>query len=510
MFALLLMLLPQAFADCPDPAVLVTQAEEMIVSVKLDEAKARLSQAGAAFACSPPAKPELLGRLWLAQGVLSAIRQQPADADLALGSAALVAPGRWDARYGDVYRAQWSHAGAALTGQDRGWLTLTPAPDGWSVWIDGQPSGSPATLTAGLHLVQIGQDGVAEYGRILYLPPKENLTLDTGLTPRAVSVVAPPPPPTTEDRPTPPPPPPVDMARVDAEAKGLRVKAAREWGAIDAKTQDTSVSAERDLARYVDHYASASVRVDGQDFLIDIPQVREAQRRLDALPQRRAEEEEIRKSKADFERDIQKSTPVADPGWFDFAAVVGVTAVSAGEPAAHTDGYTARGFGGVGPTLVLASAYRIHGRLGVGAQLGFQGALGAAPEADPPALSPLDDSLAAEAWSEPQRSHLRLGTGALQARLLWDRLSVGVGPLYAVGVAAATGVVASESDATWEDTAYLTGSVRMGGLCADLRTALLHAGPVDLGPSLQAGAATDSVRWYSWGTLSVAVSRKPQ
>lgn len=165
-------------ADCaPDDGVF-SALQALLLG---DDAAARtsLDAAERAYACSGPAAPDTLARMWILDG---ALLQREGDLEAAgdsYAAAARVAPGVWLPDLGSELHDAYVSAEAP---PELGSLELTPAPGQRQVWVDGRPLLKPE-LGAGLHLVQVGgpEGEQAEFAEIVWVGPGVAKLVETGL-----------------------------------------------------------------------------------------------------------------------------------------------------------------------------------------------------------------------------------------------------------------------------------------------------------------------------------------
>ena len=149
-------------ADCGDPAALVDAALDALVQVRLERASDHLQQAEASFGCGSPPSKDLLAKFWITEGALLHLQgsQQAADS---FAAAARLDAASWDPRLGPALRAAFE---GAATADSTGILILKPAATG--LRVDTVEAVSPATVIAGLHLVQVVEDDTVLFGRMVY------------------------------------------------------------------------------------------------------------------------------------------------------------------------------------------------------------------------------------------------------------------------------------------------------------------------------------------------------
>ena len=85
MAGLELILIAAAHAAC-DPAAPIERAELAVQNLDLGGARQELDRAVGGFACGEAADPALLGRMWLAEGVLNQYLGDPEGARLSIAA----------------------------------------------------------------------------------------------------------------------------------------------------------------------------------------------------------------------------------------------------------------------------------------------------------------------------------------------------------------------------------------------------------------------------------------
>jgi len=166
--------------DCPLPDHLIQEAETAIVDGRQDVAAERFIEVQAAFGCSEPATVEQIARMWNAEGARLHLSGDPTTAADAFAAAARVSPMTWNADFGPELKAARDTAAAAGRGAG-GAVQLEPDPGEFQSVLDGQEVDNPTPASSGLHLVQVlDTDGLSLYGTVVYVPPGEELVVDTG------------------------------------------------------------------------------------------------------------------------------------------------------------------------------------------------------------------------------------------------------------------------------------------------------------------------------------------
>ncbi len=155
MAGLELILIAAASAAC-DPAAPIERAERAVQNLDLGGARAELDRAVGEFACGEAADPALLGRMWLAEGVLNSTLGDPEGARLSIAAAHRTAPGLDPAPFGEAIVQLWAETatvpGATASIETSPVLTRTEI-----AAIDGVVGPLPAKVPPGLHLVQVGE-----------------------------------------------------------------------------------------------------------------------------------------------------------------------------------------------------------------------------------------------------------------------------------------------------------------------------------------------------------------
>jgi hypothetical protein len=199
------LLISAAWATCPDPAAGVATAERAVVEARFDDAEAALAQAEAGFVCGDPADPDVLARMWMAEGAWLVLQDRNDEAKESFAAAKRVSPDLWNADYGDRIRAVYDES---RDSGEMGQLSLRPAPDAYAAYLDGDEAVFPRSAEAGLHLIQVGpRTKAAQFGKVVALMPGDTLVVTTDLvevapapTPVAVTQPVPTDEPTTTTR----------------------------------------------------------------------------------------------------------------------------------------------------------------------------------------------------------------------------------------------------------------------------------------------------------------------
>ena len=463
MLFLLAIALP-THAACDDPVWLGGQAQVALTRDHLGDAQAALTAAWSALSCSRRVRPEDLARLWLAQGALQALLADEEGAKHLFAAAARTAPELWVPDYGAELRGLYNEARSLPQGEP-GTVTLDPPVAWYAASLDGVPTAFPASAPPGPHVIQVGPpDKDAVFATVFELAPGGTHAVTTGITE--------PPPPITAASVS-----PETRARVEDRSAALRLSAASEWSRVEALSTEASGRAEGALEGFIQRYADATVRVDGDDWPVEIPQVRAAREALASLPARRAARE----------AEPHAPFPVGLDGPHLTLGAALTRAMAADSAAA---------FGGPGLRLGLGLDLHLPARLGLSVEGGSHGLRSPAPVDGAPATQlSLLYATAARTW--------RAGPLQLQA-----------GPTYAWGVGAGSasrGYCLTDPDGCADaadsalDDASAVFSVRTGGITAGATWRAWDLGPFSFGPALQAGALNDTARWYPWASLSLAV-----
>ncbi len=491
--ALLVLLLARpALAACPEPAAALEEARQAVLALEEERSRAAITQVEAAYACGPWVSPEDLGRLWLVVGARAALTNRPGESLDAFAAAARVAPGLWDEDLGPQLRAVYDQA-SARSAQPPGEVHVNPEPTGLQVALDGQRVSAKHLAPGGLHLLQIGpEEGPAVFARLFWLPADELLVIDTGLDPnlgqRLAAEAAAAKAASKQD------------PKLEAEIKELRRQAARDWGEIEADTRFPDARAERLLESYVARYGDLTVGKGAARTPVEIVQVREAQGRLDALPEARARLAEANASEKELQRDLGSARGlVRDADDQDAGLLHRVDLRLGGATTRGGSGGQGDGFGGLGLRAGLGAELRLFGTFGLQAELGYQGVTSA------PA------SEAAVYGVEPSGTSLALGYGALSATWARKGLHLSLGPVYALGggqVDAASAYADPEAMGL-PPVAPVTTTVRAGGVLAGVAWDAIYAGNLRLSPAFSAGLLTDTDRAWPMAELGLRVGYRP-
>jgi len=163
--------------DCREPGSLVSDAESAVLEARLDDAASALAALDQSLSCSAPAAPEILARMWLAEGAMLVFEGRSDEAVDSFAAARRAAPTVWVAAYGAELRAVYERAGSGGAGS----LDLLPTPAEGEGWLDGAATSFPAEVESGLHAVQVVREGRARFGRVIYVAPGDALSVQTNL-----------------------------------------------------------------------------------------------------------------------------------------------------------------------------------------------------------------------------------------------------------------------------------------------------------------------------------------
>lgn len=171
---ILLALLGQARAACPEPVVATEQTVRALIAGDFVGARTTVTHALEGLACTP-ATPDLVAKVWLARGALEVLEGSGSAAPW-LAAAHRLAPDAFDARLGPAIREAWAHAEVADAA-----LSIEPATP---ALLDGTPvTAFPVACGAGPHLVQVrNPDDTVLFGTVVELLPGEDALLETNLS----------------------------------------------------------------------------------------------------------------------------------------------------------------------------------------------------------------------------------------------------------------------------------------------------------------------------------------
>lgn len=178
-------------SDCPDPAADVDSAEKLVLFADVDGARAALARTEATLACSPPADPTLLARMWLVEGAMLLDGGDGRAATVSFAAARRVGPTVWIDGLGSKRREVYD-AAVPLTGTGQIAIDLPVGVSG-IVWVDGTARAEPVWVVPGEHLVQYGADGRAWFAKIALVSADQVLHVQVPAPPAPPGVVASPP-----------------------------------------------------------------------------------------------------------------------------------------------------------------------------------------------------------------------------------------------------------------------------------------------------------------------------
>lgn len=184
-------------APC-DPAGDTVGALAAVLAGDSAAGRARLDAAQAAFACAAPADPPLAARWFLLDAAVTELEGDREAAADSWAAARATSAETWLPDLGAERRARYDAAP-----HPAGSAPLLVSPGGRELWVDGaRLQGDPATIPAGLHLVQVVEGDVARWADVTFVEAGVTRALDTGLPP------LPPPPAPAAPAPAPAPPGP--------------------------------------------------------------------------------------------------------------------------------------------------------------------------------------------------------------------------------------------------------------------------------------------------------------
>lgn len=179
---LLLSLIGGAFAACPNLDGEIERATVAVIAGDFTTARSALDAGASSFACAPATTAQA-ARYWLIQGATLQLTGDSKGALAPLAAARAAAPELFDARLGPKVREAWSTAKV----DGRATLLIEPTRP---AFVDGTGVVDwPVTLSATPHLIQIVDDDLVKYGRVVSLDDKEDAVLDTGV-PAAPKTIA--------------------------------------------------------------------------------------------------------------------------------------------------------------------------------------------------------------------------------------------------------------------------------------------------------------------------------
>ena len=169
------------------------------------------------------------------------------------------------------------------------------------------------------------------------------------------------------------------------------------------------------------------------------------------------------------------------------------------------------GFGGIGGRVGIGYEVGIGGRFGVLVQTGYQGLTGSPSDASGP-LGDVDRF-------DLRKDQLHIGFAWLAGVMDIDKLWLAAGPMVGIGGASVTGVsqtcidepsssACSTLGEPGEQTlrySRMDGSVAAGGAALGVAYPVVELGRLTGSVSLNAGALSDTRRWYPFGSLGFTV-----
>lgn len=167
---------------CPSLDAILQRGHEALVDLRTDEVQDTLDEAERSLACGSPASPEVLGDLFLVEGVLGTVLGDEQRALAAFQALARTSRASFDDVYGDEVRAMYERAAGVPAGI--GSIELAPGLGSNVAWLDGVQAPRLSNQIAGLHVVQVSDHlGAVKFGRIVYLAPDQILEVHTGVDP---------------------------------------------------------------------------------------------------------------------------------------------------------------------------------------------------------------------------------------------------------------------------------------------------------------------------------------
>ncbi len=160
--------------ECADPDTLIADAERDVVSFYLTDATRYADQAVAALACSAPAQPTTVARLFNALGVIRLYGGDTEGAASAFRDARAIDAETWNEDYGEQALTLRQEA-SPTEGQPKASLSFKGgSPDSW-LTIDGTEVewslGDPVQVSPGLHVVQSGTGALSTFAKVVDLQP---------------------------------------------------------------------------------------------------------------------------------------------------------------------------------------------------------------------------------------------------------------------------------------------------------------------------------------------------
>ena len=179
----ILLIAAAASAACPDRAELIDKALDAVVSADLFGARNRLTELEGALACGVLATQDELVSMWLLEGALSTFSGDREGASDAFRAAAVQRPSWFIDDLGAPLRADYD-AACATPVSGTGTLVIEPVLAGWTLAVDGESAEFPVTVSAGLHVVQVGSsDDAVGFARVIHVSDGATVVIDTQLRP---------------------------------------------------------------------------------------------------------------------------------------------------------------------------------------------------------------------------------------------------------------------------------------------------------------------------------------
>ncbi len=173
-------LLASSAFGCEDVNERVQFALEEVFEVNPDAARRQLDEAEAALACGDRLTGRDIARMFLVEAAVAQLERDPGAMADALASAHQVDPELWIDELGPKMRADYEAAAAA----ERGTAEIRVDAPGWEIWVDGALRDSPAEVPAGLHVVQVVDQGAVYAGARVWVVPGETYDFRPGLPAR--------------------------------------------------------------------------------------------------------------------------------------------------------------------------------------------------------------------------------------------------------------------------------------------------------------------------------------
>ena len=205
---------------------------------------------------------------------------------------------------------------------------------------------------------------------------------------------------------------------------------------------------------------------------------------------------------------VDERPPKAEREPFELAyigprATVGPAFTSAGEPSDvswDADAFQPHGFSGAGARLGVGLEAGLGEKLGVLAEVGYQGGFGAG-------VSEEEISGAAGAPYEIEGRKLNTGYGWLAGELRLGRLWLNAGPIWSVGSAYTSDIPSADEGAPCVNCVVAArGTIMAAGGAGGAAFALTDIGNLSGALSLLGGAQSDGSRLYTWGQLGFTLA----